>query len=766
MQYIQLTPQVAAQVPTPDSGSLNFFLDIANNYINIKTDNNEVISSPTFYITGGTYSNSELTLTDSNGETITVTGFTGTIITGGTYSNSELILTDNNGETITITGITSGGQSVISVTDSELYDKIINNELIPSTVYKITGFNKNMPIGGLENPNGALPVVLYDDGTDSGVTIYMKALTTNTLSSSGWGEFYNPKYIYTYNEAFNPLTVSSRPYVTFRDSYNNRVGNGILNDILNDRFNILHSLETDNYYLINFLSWTQGGNGGGFSYTRQLITPEMDEPIITFTKTNYGDEVDIIEEGILEITRGVNGVIYNTTLESSANSSVSPEGTEWSRNGMSTYNNTDGTGLYGIWDGDNPDPLEVPEYTVDQVVFWGGYAWKNLTGNVGTAENVITLNSDDWEKLPYSNTTYYESVIDEVKVDWNNRIVIGRTNIENQITVEFNADQYWWWMGLYDNVQTNPISVMGWGLYSKITPEQLDGEFYGISNLRIINSNCETVNFKGAGLLNIDMGSSFFNNNYIGKGCYVDEIIIRTFGYIQNNALTDFVYIYNNTLENGGIQFNTLTNNTYINSNTLDNGYIQFNTLDNSYINSNTLDNSYIQSNTLDNSSIQSNTLDNSSIQSNTLDNSSIQSNTLDNSYVNNNTLDNNSSIQSNTLTNNSYIRINTLDNNSYIQSNTLTNISFIQINTLDNNSYIQSNTLTDSFFSFNSSGTLTSKTLQKIYARNVTLNENISAATDIFLNVEKNIYTRLDGTKRLSYFNNSDVPTIVNVNA
>jgi len=565
MQYIQLTPQVAAQVPTPDSGSLNFFLDIANNYINIKTDNNEVISSPTFYITGGTYSNSELTLTDSNGETITVTGFTGTIITGGTYSNSELILTDNNGETITITGITSGGQSVISVTDSELYDKIINNELIPSTVYKITGFNKNMPIGGLENPNGFLPEVLYDDGTDSGVTIYMKALTTNTLSSSGWGEFYNPK---------------------------------------------------------------------------------------------YGDQT--------------------------------------------TYENTDGTGLYGIWDGDNPDPLEVPEYTVDQVVFWGGYAWKNLIGNVGTAENVITLNSDDWEKLPYSNTTYYELVIDEVKVDWNNGIVIGRTNIENQITVEFNADQYWWWMGLYREIQTNPISVMGWGLYSKITPEQLDNDFYGISNLRIINSNCETVNFKGAGVLNIDMDSSYFNNNYIGKGSYIDEIIMRIFSSITNNILTSNSYIYINTLTSGGIESNTLTNNSYIQFNTLTNSYIQFNTLTNSYVNYNT----------------------------------------LDNGYINNSTLDNNSSIYSNTLTS-----------------------SGIQFNTLDN-SYIQSNTLTDSFFSFNSSGTLTSKTLQKIYARDVTLNENISAATDIFLNVEKNIYTRLDGTKRLSYFNNSDVPTIVNVNA
>jgi hypothetical protein len=437
---------------------------------------------------------------------------------------------------------TSSG--IIQVTYATLQTLISTNGLSPGAIYKITGFNKNMPIGGLENPNGFLPEELYDDGTDSGVTIYMKALTTNTLLSSGWGEFYNPK---------------------------------------------------------------------------------------------YGDQT--------------------------------------------TYENTDGTGLYGIWDGDNPDPLEVPEYTVDQVVFWGGYAWKNLIGNVGTAENVITLNSDDWEKLPYSNTTYYELVIDEVKVDWNNGIVIGRTNIENQITVEFNADQYWWWMELYSEIQTNPISVMGWGLYSKITPEQLDNDFYGISNLHIINSNCETVNFKGPGLVNIDINSSLFQNNYIGKNCYITEIIM-SYGGIQNNILT--------------------------------------------------------------NSSIQNTTLTFGSI---------IVNNILTNSNINGNMLDG-SSITGNTLT-----------SNSSIQRNELTNRSFIQNNILDNGN-VQDNTLINSRFTFSSSGTLSSKTLQKIYAKDVNINEDISAATDIFLNVEKNIYTRLDGTKRLSYFNNSDVATIVNVNA
>jgi hypothetical protein len=125
---------------------------------------------------------------------------------------------------------------------------------------------------------------------------------------------------------FDPNTVSSREYTNFQESLFNEIDENTLKGYL-----ILHSLETDNYYLINFLSWTRENSGGGFSYTRQLITPEMDEPIITFTRTDNGSEVDIIEEGILEIARGnQQESIYNAALEGSADNNISPQGTEWS----------------------------------------------------------------------------------------------------------------------------------------------------------------------------------------------------------------------------------------------------------------------------------------------------------------------------------------------------------------------------------------------------------------------------------------------------
>ncbi len=71
-----------------------------------------------------------------------------------------------------------GGGSVISVTKSELDDLINNNSLIPGAYYKISGVHPS----------------LYDDGTSSGTTIYLRASTVNTLEKNGHGLFYNPKY--------------------------------------------------------------------------------------------------------------------------------------------------------------------------------------------------------------------------------------------------------------------------------------------------------------------------------------------------------------------------------------------------------------------------------------------------------------------------------------------------------------------------------------------------------------------------------------------
>ncbi|PIF30755.1 hypothetical protein CLU81_1202 [Flavobacterium sp. 9] len=71
-----------------------------------------------------------------------------------------------------------GGGSTISVTKSELDNLINNNSLIPGAYYKISGVHS----------------ALYDDGTSSGTTIYLRAATNNKLEKNGHGEFWNPRY--------------------------------------------------------------------------------------------------------------------------------------------------------------------------------------------------------------------------------------------------------------------------------------------------------------------------------------------------------------------------------------------------------------------------------------------------------------------------------------------------------------------------------------------------------------------------------------------
>ena len=57
------------------------------------------------------------------------------------------------------------------------------------------------------------------------------------------------------------------------------------------------------------------------------VTDYVDDTV-NFVKSNYGYETDVVSSGVT-ITRGLNGGIYNTNVESSWDDSVSPSGTTW-----------------------------------------------------------------------------------------------------------------------------------------------------------------------------------------------------------------------------------------------------------------------------------------------------------------------------------------------------------------------------------------------------------------------------------------------------
>ena len=71
-----------------------------------------------------------------------------------------------------------GGQIAFTKTKAEIDTLIAGNDLEANALYEITGVHPT----------------LYDDGTTSGTTVYLRAISGSELEVQGMGKFYNPKY--------------------------------------------------------------------------------------------------------------------------------------------------------------------------------------------------------------------------------------------------------------------------------------------------------------------------------------------------------------------------------------------------------------------------------------------------------------------------------------------------------------------------------------------------------------------------------------------
>ena len=681
---------------------------------------------------------------------------------------------------------------MITITKDAADVLVSNNNLIVNQLYKITGLMKNKT--GFINPT------LYDDGNNDGISIYLTAISTNSFSTSGLGEFFNPKYL-----------------------------------------------------------------------------------------------------------------------------------------SFDTYNNGDKTGLYGIWDGENPSSTTT--YSIGDVVYWGGYAWSNLTGNIGTNLNILTLDGANWSKIQFSDSNYYIKVIDYVEFDYGGDWLIRRKDLKNNIDVILPFETYW-----YDDGNYHPISITQWGNNTPYSAITSNSYIIGLSNVLINDSYFETINFKGRYLFNLSVTYTYAQSLYFGKNtvfenCVINDVyfsdIIMTHDYSnggnayfgENEIINSYVVAitlsgasfdsnivknsgigglnmynyssfnnnqiifsqcfscdintstinYNNLISNGGIGSLNIYNST-IGYNNLNNSYIQYNNLSGSNINYNILSNGASIENTQNgiiDSNINNNILSNGSyignfqnigitnfqITYNNLNNGSIISDiggsnaTINNNiitnggniryvsfdstaHLNNNTIDSggiygayylnttisNSSVNYNTLTDESNIHLVELVN-SNIQFNSLSNTSYIGYLTLNNGSSFYENTLTqnsgvegigfdNSLFGdnvitmlsyigdganfnngtqiiknqFNNSylsitldstsinnnifnGTsvfpppISSKTIQNVNFNNIYLTDDINSATVLYDgSYRKDAFKRQDNTIRLSYYDNSDTLIITNI--
>lgn len=365
-----------------------------------------------------------------------------------------------------VSGSIENGCCYEEITLTEAQYKVTNSQLVPNKMYKITGVHKNKILPAFE--------ILYDDGTNSGTTIYLRALTNTKFEIEGYGEFYNPKY-------------SQEDYGT--DSVPGTV--------------VASSGST---YTTDTAVTTTGGSGTG-----------MTVDIIANTPDGWVLNVVINDPG----TGYVAGDVI--TIDGGDNSA--------------TFTYSEGLYLYNIWDGDNPDPNAIPGYNVGDVVYWGGYAWTNVRGGTGTADDILTLNSEDWTKVPYSNTTHYNKVLDEIEYDyandWIQRRTSGTIDIFFPYTYWNSSENNWSALSGSFSVDIHGISACQWG---NVLREDGDG-VWGVGLILANDAYIECINFKGKIMLGVTANHySSIYSIYYGYNSQLRDILLDNRSYIKGNT--------------------------------------------------------------------------------------------------------------------------------------------------------------------------------------------------------------------------------------
>jgi hypothetical protein len=221
---------------------------------------------------------------------------------------------------------------------SELSDDVKNAQytIDPSSVGEAVTFTR---LDYEDKVDVIIPGILEIARDNNGGGIYNKAAEESFNGNSSprktvWNSKYVDEILSGYSKA--PLLNTQLNFATFRNSLDGNIGINILHTEL-----IFAEEETRRAWMIKFHQWTPGGNGGGFSYTRQEIFTS-----VYFERPNNAtDTVDVISDGLI-IKRNNQKGIFNAALESQYddNAYQSPLGTEWN----SEYTDDVNSGWYDL----------------------------------------------------------------------------------------------------------------------------------------------------------------------------------------------------------------------------------------------------------------------------------------------------------------------------------------------------------------------------------------------------------------------------------
>lgn len=211
-----------------------------------------------------------------------------------------------------------------------------------------------------------------------------------------------------------------------------------------------------------------------------------------------------------KITDIQNG-LYVNTLSASSYSQVC----NLSLNCPKTYETTtlDGNVWKGIW-------RASKTANVNDLFIWGGVVWKNKTGAIGTATDVVTLDSTNWEYIDRNNFNNNEYIplslicYYDFEQSWINYLQDEHLNI---IGVDWHENQIY-------GLNYNPSLQTDWNCMTKTgVIFTLNKLFYAINNLGSVGHNIAN--------------GSIFNNDYdVQDNKYCSVISNNTAAVYENIA--------------------------------------------------------------------------------------------------------------------------------------------------------------------------------------------------------------------------------------
>jgi len=340
--------------------------------------------------------------------------------------------------------------------------ELVMHDTINDKYYKFDFTNWGQNNGGsfaytrtlIENPNffkkddyatgnNAIDVFVADDGNGSGIAITrdVNQGIYNPFREEDWNSSTSPAGTLWNIDGWDDLSnVETRTYDNFDDAYNGNLGNNVPGTKA-----IMYIPDTDEYYAIHWLSWTQNAEGGGFSYLRYKIDLDLLSEGIAFAdgsilKSAEGvGRIKLSSPGSRKIEEvyGYNEVAVTAVNTINLTTLASRNGVDENMFWIDSSNTTIDDII------DDTDAAEIVDETSIQFSL-DNSTWYTFSGSISTVNNEkgygVTLPEGQLLNYDAGDTIYFRYDSGGVPVEWWSKDDLpgGSTNFRGAV-IDYHA---------------------------------------------------------------------------------------------------------------------------------------------------------------------------------------------------------------------------------------------------------------------------------------------------------------------------------------